>query len=88
MQADLRGCDLRRSIFRDCEFYDAILNGADLRGTRFVDCRFSDARMQGARLERTMGLFTGARRRELRLSKDQAKQVDWVSSAGPDPWGG
>jgi len=88
MYANLRGCDLRRSIFRNCAFYNAILDEADLRGARFDDCRFGYASMNRTRLEKVLGFFTGPRKWELRLSKEQAKHVCWVSGAGEVPDGG
>lgn len=88
MYANLRGCDLRRSVFRNCAFYDAILDHADLRGGHFVDCRFGYAGMNGTHLNKALGLFTGLRRRQLCLSKDQVMQISWVSNVGEEPPGG
>jgi len=88
IRANLRGCDLRRSVFRRCYFYDAVLDNADLRGAQFEDCRFGDARMNGARLEKSLGLFAALRCRQLKLSREQASQVTWVSGAGSEPDGG
>jgi hypothetical protein len=88
MNADLQGCDLRRSVFKDCEFYEAALDGADFRGAQFIDCRFNHASMKETKLEKPFGLFPAIRRRQLRLSKDQMKQIAWARSLGEEPPGG
>lgn len=87
-RADLHGCDLRRAVFKNCEFFDAILDRADLRGTQFIDCRLTYASMKGAILEKAFGLFSALRCSELKLSKDQERQIHWVTSAGKQPPGG
>jgi hypothetical protein len=88
MKADLRKCDLRRSVFKDCYFYDAILDDTDLRGAKFIHCKFGHASMKGTKLEKTFGLFKTFRRRQLRLSQDQSKQIAWTTTLGAEPPGG
>ena len=86
--ANLCGCDLRRSVFRNCAFYNAILDRADLRGARFVGCWFGGASMKETQIDKTFGLFAGFRAHRLRFSKEQSRQVNWVSSVGEEPPGG
>ena len=63
--ADLTGCDMRASLFRDCRFDGAILRGTDLRRSSFEGCSFVGADMAAAmadgvrtRLGATYGVAT------------------------------
>jgi len=86
--ADLSGCDLRRSHFEYCYFNGANLKGADLRGACFDRCSFSNAVMKGVKLGKQFGFLSGLKAKALKLSPEQAREIDWVSSAGEEPAGG
>jgi uncharacterized protein YjbI with pentapeptide repeats len=86
IKVDFSGCDLsesdlRASIFKRVKFVRANLRKADLRHSDFKHCDFTDADMRGTILARTQG-------RQLRLSRQQRKAIDWHAEAGEEPEGG
>lgn len=79
--ADLRGSDLRASVYERVDFSGAALDRCDLRRSGFEQCRFDGATMKGAILVRSAALGPS-------LGEDQRRVVDWRRSAGEAPPGG
>jgi uncharacterized protein YjbI with pentapeptide repeats len=79
--ADLTGCDMRASIFKDCKFRGARLCNADLRQSSFEGCDLTGAQMAGAKI-------THAQWRVMIFSDDQEKVIDWHHGDGEMPPGG
>jgi len=79
--ANLKGSDLRCSLFGGVNFAYANLSSADLRHSEFENCDFTDSLMEGTILTRSQGL-------RLDLSKSQRAVIHWCWTAGKLPPGG
>jgi uncharacterized protein YjbI with pentapeptide repeats len=83
-EADLRGCDMRSSIFDACVFRGADLSGADLRHSSFTGCIFDGANLSGAIAHE----LSAADDLIPLLSAAQRAEINWVSDLGDEPPGG
>jgi uncharacterized protein YjbI with pentapeptide repeats len=85
--ANLKGSDLRNSIYKGCIFKNATLDNADLRHEHFENCNFSEASLKGAKLTKRWTLFSKAKSK-IDLSEEQRKEIDWQKEDGEEAPGG